>query len=186
MAVPFETIKPEIDRLRDYIIGDLDYLVRQDTGGNYLAAALITCACDTLSYLKYGDKNRGERFFAEVIPVESKELARVLYEAVRDGVVHFYDTKTISIGSRKLIVNISWRAMPHFHLSQDRSTLHINIRDLATQFKDALDRFEAELKQRSDLRETFASSMSKSREVSVRENAQKAWNECLNAMRLAS
>ena len=49
MALPFDTIKPEIDRLRNFVIGDLNYLIKQDTGGNYLAAAIVTCACDTLS-----------------------------------------------------------------------------------------------------------------------------------------
>jgi hypothetical protein len=92
MATPFETIKPELDRLRDYVVGDLEWLIRQETGGNYLAAALITCACDALSYLKHGASDKGELFFEEIIPSEWKPLAPTLYQAIRHGIVHSYDT----------------------------------------------------------------------------------------------
>ena len=186
MAVPFDIIEPEVGRLRNFIVGDLDYLISQNTGGNYLAAALITCACDALSYLKHGDKNRGERFFAEVIPLEWKLLAPALYEAIRDGIVHSYDTKVICVGSRKVVVNISWGAMPHFHLSADRKTIHINIKNLAADFKDAIKRFEADLKDKPDLRETFEKAMRKSREISVQENARATWERYLNTMKPAT
>jgi hypothetical protein len=186
VAVPFETIKPEVVRLSNFMVGDLDYLVSHETGGNYLAAALITCACDALSYLKHGDKNRGELFFAEVIPLEWKLLAPALYEAIRNGIVHSYDTKVICVGSRKIIVNISWGAMPHFHLSADRTTIHINIRNLAADFKEAVKRFESDLKDKPDLRETFEKSMRKSREVLVQENEHVMWEQCLSRMKVAT
>ena len=186
VAIAFETIKPEVDRLRNFIVGDLDYLISHDRGGNYLAAALITCASDALSYLKYGDRNKGERFFEDIIPSEWKSLAASLYEAIRDGIVHSYDTKIICVGSRKIIVNISWGAKPHFHLSQDRKTIHINIKNLAADFKDALKRFEADLKNKPALRETFESSMRKSREISIPNNQRAGWEQCLSKMKVAN
>lgn len=186
MAVPYETIRGEVDRLRNFIIGDLDYLINQDRGGNYLAAALITCACDALSYLKHGDRYKGERFFAEIIPPERKDLAPVLYEAIRDGIVHSYDTKLIGVGPRNVIVNISWGAMPHFHLSEDRKKIHINIKNLAADFKNAFERFEAELKSDSHLRETFERSMRKSREISVADSERAMWEQSLNMMNVAT
>ena len=186
MAVPFERIKPEVDRLRNFIVGDLDYLVKQKRGGNYVAAALITCACDVLAHLKYGAKNRGELFFAEIVPLEWVPLASTLYEAVRHGIVHSYDTKIICIGSRKVIVNISWGAKPHFHLSSDRKTIHINIKDLAADFKNGFKRFEADLRKKPALRATFEKYMRKFREISVHENDRATWEQCLDAMKVTT
>ncbi len=185
MAVPFETIKPEFVRLWNFIVGDLDYLVDHETGGNYLAAALITCACDTLSYLRYDENSNGGRFFAEVLPTQWAALADKLYQAIRDGIVHSYDTKVICVGSQKITVNISWSEKPHFHLSPDRTTLHINIRNLAADFKNALKRFEADLMDNPDLRKTFESRMRKSRELVVRGSDRKVWEQCLSTMQIA-
>jgi hypothetical protein len=180
--VPFETIQPEVERLRNYIVGDLDYLLSKKTGGNYLAAALITCACDTLAYLKYGNKNSGHRFFQEVIPEKWSCLAKGLYQAIRDGIVHSYDTKTICVGSRTLTINISWSRKPHFHLSSDRAVLHINIRDLAAAFKMAVSRFETDLANTPLLRDTFAKRMDKARALLLYGKDATIWEECLCAM----
>jgi hypothetical protein len=160
-------------------------MVRRKTGGNYLAAALITCACDTLSHLKHGKQNKGELFFAEVIPTQWRPLAPVLYEAIRDGIVHLYDTKIIRVNSKKIDVVISWRMKPHFHRSADGNQIFVNVRKLASDFKAALKRFEAELKVNPQLRETFAKGMPKSREVSVRMREQVAWEKCLRDMKVA-
>ena len=46
-----------------YFTHDLDLLIGQDMGGNSLAASLITCACDAISYLKHGRRNRSDLFF---------------------------------------------------------------------------------------------------------------------------
>jgi hypothetical protein len=52
MAVPYETIRAEVERLCNYVTHDLDLLIAHDVGDNYLATALITCACDAISYLE--------------------------------------------------------------------------------------------------------------------------------------
>src|SRR5438132_7686229 len=97
MAVPYESIRAEVERLRAYVTHDLDILIAQEVGGNYLATALITCACDALSYLKYGHRNRGDLFFAEVLPDLWKPIAKTLYDAIRNGIIHTYETKLSSL-----------------------------------------------------------------------------------------
>lgn len=129
---------------------------------------------------------KGSVFFAEIIPSEWKNLASALYEAIRDGIVHSYNTKVICVGSRKVIVNISWGAMPHLHLSQDRKTIHINIKNLAADFKDALKHFETDLRNKPALREIFEKSMRNSREISVPKNERTTWEQCLNGMKVAT
>jgi len=185
VTVPFETISAEVSRLHNFVVGDLNHMVKRKTGGNYLAAALITCACDTLSHLKYGKKNKGELFFAEVLPSKWHPLAPVLYGAIRHGIVHLYDTKFIRINSRKIDVVISWRMKPHFHRSADGNQIFINVRNLAADFKAALKRFEADLKAQPQLRETFAKAMCKSREVSVGKKGQALWEQSLRDMKVA-
>ena len=97
MAVPYETIRAEVERLCNYVTHDLDRLIGQDVGGNYLAAALTTCACDAISYLKYGQRNRGDLFFTEILPDLWKPIAKTLYDAIRNGIVHTYETKLSSL-----------------------------------------------------------------------------------------
>lgn len=186
VTVPFETISAEVERLHNFIVGDLNHMIRRKSGGNYLAAALITCACDTLSHLKYDKKNKGELFFAEVIPAEWRPLAPVLYEAIRDGIVHLYDTKLIRINSKRIDVVISWRMKPHFHRSADGNQIFINVRNLAADFKAALRRFEVDLKREPRLRETFEKNMHESREISVRTKEKAVWEQCLRNMKVDS
>ncbi len=132
MAVQYETIRTEVDRLRNYVTTDLDLIVNQNIGGNYLAASLITCACDAMSQLKHGQPNRGDLIFAELLPDQWKPVARSLYDAIRDGIVHLYETKTIVLGSTHLNLVISWKAKPHLHVSSTGNDLYINIRQLVS------------------------------------------------------
>ena len=186
MAVPFETIRPEVERIRNYVLGDLRRLVRLKSGGNYLAVALITCACDAFSNLKYGKEHKGDLFFAEVVPSEWTPLAGALYRAIRNGIVHLYETKLIRINSEKIDVVISWRMKPHFHLSADGKQLFINVKDLARDFKAAVRRFEAELKVKPQLREIFERAMRGGREMSVTRGERPEWERCLRTMPVAS
>jgi hypothetical protein len=84
MAVEYETIRGKLEQLRDFIIKDLTLLVQQETGGQYLAACLIACACEALSRLKYGVPYKGELFFSEMtLPEKWKPVAGSLYNAPR-------------------------------------------------------------------------------------------------------
>lgn len=186
MTVPFEVIRPEFERIRDCVLSDLTRVVRLKTGGNYLAVALITCACDALANLKYGKAHCGELFFAEVVPREWKPLAGALYRAMRNGIVHVYETKSIRLNSKRIEVVISWHLEPHFHRSTDGGRLYINVRNLAKDFRTAITRFEAELKDRPQLRKVFESSMRVGREMSVNKRERSEWVRCLCTMPVAS
>jgi len=179
MGVQYEAIRCEVERVRGFITTDLDVIVNQDTGGNYLAASLITCACDAVSHLKYGRRNSGEAFFAEVLPDCWKPVARGIYGALRDGIVHTYETKTIVAGSRRLEIVISWRERPHMHLSQSGDHIYVNVYQLAQDLKRALLRFEADLKVHEGLRNTFYDAMQKDREYHVPRADWQAWDSAL-------
>lgn len=180
MAVPYETIKPEVERLRDYVTNDLNRVVAQNVGGNYLAAALITCACDAISFLKYGQRNRGDLIFAEILPDLWKPVAKTLYDAIRDGIVHVYETKTIIIDSRRLNVVISWRAKPHLHVSATGADVYMNIRQLSQDLKAAVAQFETDLKCKAKLRDIFYKSMRREREITPPASEQHKWQDVLS------
>lgn len=180
MAVVYETIRPEVERLRNYVLNDLDLLVNQDAGGNYLAASLITCACDAISYLKYGRAHRGDIVFSELLPDFWKPVANTFYDAIRDGIVHIHETKTIVVGSKRLNVVISWKAKPHLHVSSTKADVYVNVRQLAKDLKSVITRFEEDLKSDTNLRETFYKSMQRDREIHVRQSDKAKWHDALS------
>jgi hypothetical protein len=71
VAVPFKTIQPEVERIRNYVLGDLSRLVRLKKGGNYLAVALINCACDAFSNLLEYCRRLKQRFS---LPIEYEQI----------------------------------------------------------------------------------------------------------------
>src|SRR2546426_7151758 len=114
MAVEYEAIRGKYEQLRSFIINDLTLLVQQETGGNYLAACLIACACEALSRFKYGLPHKGELFFSEMTLTEKwKPVAESLYDALRNGIVHGYDTKFIIVASHRVEIVVSWKQHPH-------------------------------------------------------------------------
>ncbi len=187
MAVEYETIRPEVERLGEFITTDLDLLVNKNMGGNYLAAAMITCACDAIAHLKYGESNRGWLFFKDLLPDNWKPVASGLYNAIRNGIVHVYDTKTIVIDSRRLSIVISWREKSHMYLSPSGTDVYVNVLQLARDLKSAITQFETELKSNESLRGTFYNAMTKDREFHVSRNDQKSWDNALaNAPKIST
>jgi hypothetical protein len=180
MAVQYETIRAEFERLRDCVTTDLDLIIKQPTGGNYLAASLITCTCDAIAYLWYGQPNKGDLVFAHLLPDLWAPVARNLYDAIRDGVVHTYETKSIILGARRLNLVISWGAKPHLNFSPSNNDLYVNIQRLARSLKDELGRFEADLKANADVRDTFYKSMRRDRELYPTQTEAKRWEELLS------
>ena len=179
MALAYDAIRPRFDQIKDYIVSDLDRVIEQTDGGNYIAAALITCACDALSTLKYGGENRGDRFFKELLPTTWQPVAKPLYEAIRNGLVHTYDTRLICIGEQEIEVVISWGRKPHLRLSDDGRQLYINVKNLSRDFKSALNRLEADLREHPSLRDTFADSIRRWRKQQIPRQQVAKWQQLL-------
>lgn len=179
MGVQYETIRAEVERIRGFITTDLDLIVSQDIGGNYIAMSLMTCACDAISYLKYGHANQGELFFKELLPDCWKPVAHALYDAIRNGIVHSYETKTIVIGSRRMDIAVSWKAKSHLHISSSSTNIYFNVWQLAQDLKRAVAQFEMDLKEDENLRNTFYEVMRKDREIHIPPNDYQAWASAL-------
>ena len=182
MAIPFVQIEKEFDRLRRFLKADLDLILQPGMGGNYVSVTLITCACDALGWLHYGQKNGGAKFFSEkLLPQEWKEVGKTIYDAVRNGLVHSYETKDIMVNGSKIVVAISRKDRPHLTFSTDKKYLYLNVRQLAQDLERALCDYENQLKENEETRETFFKYMTKERELFV-ENPKEAamWESLLN------
>jgi len=80
----------------------------------YAVALLISVASEALSTL------RGQApytvFAKELLPqTVSEEVGRSLFEAVRHGLAHRYDTALIAAGKRDVVVVVTWKK-PQLHL----------------------------------------------------------------------
>src|SRR3954453_10317838 len=113
MAVTFEQTEPELRRLREFVLNDLDRIVDQPVGGNYAAVAVALCAYDAIANLEGGANARGERPFADSLPQAWRPVAPTLYNALRNGLVHTYETKTVLASGRQIELVLSWRERPH-------------------------------------------------------------------------
>jgi len=178
VATTYEEIRAPFEQAQAYVLDDLDRIVKT-SGGNYVAAVLITCACDAFSAFKYGKSKRGERFFEELLPDKWRPIAKSLYGAIRHGLVHSYDTQLISIGGRELDIIISWGQKAHLHVSTDEKRIYVNIQNLASDFRAAVIRFSADLQKDAKLRETFAKSWKRSRKMRIGQPETAQWEKCL-------
>jgi hypothetical protein len=183
MAIPFEKIKPDFDQIRDFILGDLKYIVDQKRGLNYAAATVAMFGCEVLAKLHLGYKKGSPRlvFARELIRNRLPEpIATTIYEATRNGLAHGYETKTIQIGKYQVILGISWRNYPHLKLNQDaenrRWTFYIHVPSLYDDLAQAFTRFEQYLQDNAEARDHFSDQWKEGRINDVRQSDQRAWN----------
>lgn len=166
MDVSYDDIKEDFERVRHYITNDLTLMVRQDVGGNYLAAFLIACACETIAWYKYHKQHKGSVILKELLPVEWKPVAFSLYDAMRNGIAHRYETKTLKVGGTRLEIGISWKDKPHLTFASDKSAVYLNIKDMAVQVHALFGQYENDLRNSPDLRGKF------------REGSRGKWEKC--------
>jgi hypothetical protein len=162
VTVTYPQIEKRFNKLRRYITGDLRRLVKQPKGGQYLAAFLIACACETVGWFKYGNNQSGARVLAgELLPPKFRRVAPSLYDAMRNGIAHRYETKTICIGDKRLDIGISWRKKPHLGFSRRKDVIFLNVQLLARQVYRMFSKYKRELEADAALREKFYESMNR-------------------------
>ena len=180
MKIPYSRIKTRFERIRHFITNDLGLLANQPSGGNYLAAFMIACACETIAWFRYGT-NKGERIFADkLLPPTWQPVASSLYDAMRNGIAHRYETKTLCIGDKPLEIGISWKKKPHLRFSRNRKVVFLNIQTLAQLVFEMLDAYEQDLKAEASLRERFYQSMKGKWEQKPKGAELEAWKRILS------
>jgi hypothetical protein len=181
MAVTFDQVRRHLDELRAHLLDDLERITRQRGGGNYAAVAVVGCACEALGRLRYGKKDGGGDFFTcYLLPKRWRRVGPDLYEALRHGIAHGYDTKTIELPEGRLEIGVSWHEMPHLTFNEGRSMLFINVPELAADLGRALDRYEAELFDCAELRDRFYMHWRKGH--SLRRPQKEAWQALITQL----
>jgi len=107
MAVSYADIKHEFDVTLGYIHDDIRALCAGKETVNYTVALLIGVACEALEDAGfYANK---KTVLADLLPDDDwKQLAGVLYEALRNGLAHNFDTKHIHINGQVVQIYLVW------------------------------------------------------------------------------
>jgi hypothetical protein len=107
-GLSFADIKKEFDESLGYIQNDISALCGQDQTVNYTVALLVAIGCEVLA------KGRGRRkqphdVFAELLPDDDwQALAKPLYEALRNGLTHKFDTKHLHVDGQSIQIYFVW------------------------------------------------------------------------------
>lgn len=179
----FSEIEQEFDETLGFIQNDLAAICAKDLGTNYTAALLIGCACDVIAQRR-GGRVRDFEVFAELLPDTSdwRTLAKPLFEAVRHGLAHGFDTKEIRFNGGIMTVTISWRRREHLSIDRTREkpSLVLNVQSLATALNEKIDSLREQLIDDSSACDRFRMSCrpgSKSKQVlSIDPREVEAWS----------
>ena len=185
MDVQYETIQPKFEEAKRFITHDLGVLVNSPSSVNYTAALLIACACETLAWFRYGKQHSGDRFLREtMLPSRWKSVSSSLYDALRDGLVHAFETKKVKVGPKQFDIGVSWGNHQHLTFNENRSILYLDVKTLADHLLIAIGNYEQELKSNPTARERFFETMREmrngfSKDTSNNESERSAWEELL-------
>jgi hypothetical protein len=114
-----ETRREVFDRLRLAMKGDMRRVLEWSEGGHYVAALLVATASESLSKLQ---DQPDEFVFVGLLTKHgfNREMAVDVFDALRDGLAHVYDTKFIRVGEGCLIeLVVSWREKKHLTVRRD-------------------------------------------------------------------
>jgi hypothetical protein len=80
------------------------------SGGNFAGVGLMLAACDALGDLRYGTRSSGDRILERCLPDAWKPAASVLYDALRNGLLHGYEPKIVMRDGAAVGFAIGWRS----------------------------------------------------------------------------
>jgi hypothetical protein len=167
MALVFADIRKEFDESLGYIRQDIAWLCEHNSGLNYTVALLIGCACEALA--DGGAFPSKERALAELLPdAEWKQLAKPLFDALRNGLAHSFDTKHIHVDGEVVQIYIHWSMSEIIKIkavSGGKDGLFIGARPLAAKVCQAIDHFEASLQSDDEACQRFRNALQRDRTV---------------------
>ena len=176
-----EYIKQEFAESLGYIRGDIDSLIKNDSGLNYTIALLIGCGCEMLAACSSENTRLGEKVFAEFLPTEWQPLANRIYGALRDGLAHGFDTKHLRLDGKEHQIYLSVRGTQGIRIIKNNRGvgLHIGIRSLAEALCAKITDFEALLECDDDARRRFINARQRPADLNTAEAA--AWRALVAA-----
>jgi hypothetical protein len=185
------------ENLKNYLRNDLSLIISLERGPpNYAAALLIAAASEALSRLLgrkedsvFVDDLLGKYQVPEVV-------RRILFNAVRNGFAHLYDTKVILLGQSKehpTLVAISWKTHPHLGVAtgdwlQDgtrQQAVCLNVQTMWSDLNVFLDELETRLRKDPQFRQEMVDRIinldKTDRTIPLSGEAVSAWKKYLEA-----
>jgi hypothetical protein len=150
--IAFGQIAVEFDESLGYIKNDIEALCHQNERVNYTVALLVGVGCE---FLAEGDGNkRPYEVFAELLPSEDwRTLAKPLFEAVRNGLAHKFDTKHLYVDGERIQIYFSWDSKEIVVV--DAGRLFIGTRPLGLLFCTKIEEFRRKLQTDAMARRRF-------------------------------
>lgn len=119
----------------------------------YLAALLLSVASEALSRLA-GRRKKDAVFYDVLLDNKKigKELGEKLFDAVRNGLAHAYDTKTFVIEGQEFVIVVSWKHYPHLKVICEswlngRPGICLNVHEMWERLDTYLTKVESEMQQ---------------------------------------
>ena len=183
MAVSSAAIEKKFDRVFGFIRRDLERILTLNPGGNYAVALLTACACETLA--KYRDgSGEGADVFAGLLPLGPyQKIAKTLYNALRNGLVHRYDAKDIQLDGRIVEIAIAWKEHQHLSVKEIDGVpnLVLNVNDLCHDLFSAFDQYRDSLEKDGAARDKFFTTYRREKVMEAKPGDDEvgAWQEIL-------
>jgi hypothetical protein len=120
--------------------------------------------------MRRGGSDRDFEVFAELLPdtpADWRTVAEPLYDAVRHGLAHGFDTKEIRFNGGILTVTISWRQREHLSIDQThgKPSVVLNVQNLVAALSETIDAFREQLTRDPAARDRFQKSCRKKKQV---------------------
>jgi hypothetical protein len=184
MGLAFPHIADDFHAVFGFLQGDLERMLTVHPGVNYAATVLIACGCETLAWYRHSSPD-GTLVFPSLLPDGPfRAVGKSIYAALRNGLVHKYDAKTLCIGNARVGIGIAWHETPHLSFREENGlrVLVLNVRDLATQLNMAFAAYRAELERSDHRRDTFVIQQRRRREHPVLDTDEvAAWSRILES-----
>jgi hypothetical protein len=184
------------ETLKNYLRNDLSLIISLERGSpNYAAALLIAVASEALSRLLgrkedsvFVDDLLGKYQVPEVV-------RRILFDAVRNGLAHLYDTKVILLGQSEehpTLVVISWKTLPHLGVVTEdwlqdgtrQQAVCLNVQTMWSDLDVFLDELETRLRKDPQFRHEMVAriiNLDNDRTIPLSGEAVSAWRKYLEA-----
>lgn len=162
----YADIEKEFEESLGYIHNDIQALCQGKQTLNYTVALLVGVACEALQDARaYANK---VAVLAELLPdAEWKKLAAPLFDALRHGLAHKFDTKHIHVDGQIVQIYLSWSMPEIIRIRQvdGKDALYLSTRGLGNGVCQKIREFRVKLQNDPDARRRFRESLDSGRTV---------------------
>jgi hypothetical protein len=166
MSVTYEEIKEEFEYSLGYIHNDIQALCQGKQTLNYTVALLVGVACEALEDAgAYANKIT---VLEDLLPdADWKKLARTLFDGLRHGLAHNFDTKHIHVNGNVVQIYLSWSRKEIIRIEQlnGKDALYIGTCGLGNGVCQKIREFRTKLQNDEGARQRFRKALDYGRSV---------------------